>query len=297
MKRDPARAETPRIAIVDADSIIFAVASTAEMRMSGPTPEEDQWFQVKSEQEALAEVIAKIEALVGDSGAEDAIVCLSSVDKCFRYAILPTYKGNRKGARAPALRGVLTEALVEACPYNVLRVSELEADDVCGISAGSLQRARDRALAAGGLPDGAKVLREPVIVSIDKDMLQIPGWNYNPGVHGNGYASRLTFVTREMADRHFLYQTLIGDGTDGYTGCPGVGPTKANKLLDDCAHLPMGERWKWIVEAFRKKGLDEAAALVQARVARILRVDDWDPIAREITLWEPDETEEGELVH
>jgi DNA polymerase-1 len=128
-------------------------------------------------------------------------------------------------------------------------------------------------------------MREPVVISIDKDLLQIPGWNYNPGVRGKG--GRLTEITAKEADRYHLYQTLVGDDTDGYVGCPGVGTKKATKLLDDCAHLSAATQWEWVVEAYRKRGLDEEAALVQARVARILRAEDWDPIKKEHRLWTP----------
>jgi 5'-3' exonuclease len=31
------------------------------------------------------------------------------------------------------------------------------------------------------------------------------------------------------------YQVLVGDSTDNYPGCPGIGAVKANKLLDSMA--------------------------------------------------------------
>lgn len=260
----------PRIAIIDADSFVFAQASLSEKRLAGNTPEEDIWLQVKTEDEAYAALIDSLEAVIADAGCQDAIICLTHRTPCFRYDVLPTYKGNRKATRTPILREPLAKRLSEQTTWSVLRVEGLEADDVCGISAGSLQGAG---------------MREPVVISIDKDLLQIPGWNYNPGVRGKG--GRLVEVSGKDGDRYHLYQTLVGDDTDGYVGCPGVGTVKANKLLDACAHLSPGEQWRWVVEAFRKRGLDEEAALVQARVARILRVEDWDPIKKEHRLWTP----------
>lgn len=260
----------PRIAIIDADSFVFAQASLSEKRCAGATPEEDMWFQVKTEDEAYAALIDSLQAVIEDAGCQDAIICLTHRTPCFRYDVLPTYKGNRKASRTPILREPLTRRLQEQTTWSVLRVEGLEADDVVGVSVGSLQGAG---------------MREPVAVSIDKDLLQIPGWNYNPGVRGKG--GRLTEITTKEADRYHLLQTLMGDDTDGYVGCPGVGIAKATKLLDACAHLTPGEQWLWVVEAFRKKGLDEEAALVQARVARILRVEDWDPITKEHRLWTP----------
>ncbi len=40
-------------------------------------------------------------------------------------------------------------------------------------------------------------------------------------------------ITLAEADRYHLYQTLVGDATDGYPGCPGVGEVAANKVLDE----------------------------------------------------------------
>jgi len=296
MMIDPTFPHFPRIAIVDADSIVFAVATLAEKRVPGDTPEDDMWFQTKTEDEAFVEVMDKIEALIHDAEAEDAIVCLSSTDKCFRYGVLATYKGNRKATRQPAQRAALTERLHRDCPYSVLRVSTLEADDVCGISASSLHKARAAALARG-LTEG-NILREPVVISIDKDLLQIPGLNYNPGVHGNGYKVTITEVTPESAFRWHMYQTLVGDDTDGYTGCPGVGAKKANAILNQCEHLGPAAMWTWVVEAYRKKGLTEEDALTQARCARILLAEDWDAVKKEVILWNPPvsaETQEGAL--
>ena len=42
-----------------------------------------------------------------------------------------------------------------------------------------------------------------------------------------------------------------------------------------------------MLTAFHKAGLTEEDALVQARVARILRADDYNFKNGEITLWEP----------
>ena len=285
MMIDPHFPHYPRIAIVDADSIVFAVATLAEKRCAGATPEEDIWFQTKTEDEAFEEVLEKIEALVQDAECEDAIVCLSGSGRCFRYDVLPTYKGNRKATRQPAQRTALTERLQRDCPYSVLRVETLEADDVCGISATSLHRARAAALARG-LTEG-NILREPVVISIDKDLLQIPGLNYNPGVHGNGYKVTVTEVTEASAFRWHMYQTLVGDDTDGYSGCPGVGTKKANAILDQSEHLGPAAMWQWVVEAYRKKGLTEEDALTQARCARILRAEDWNQESKEVILWVP----------
>ena len=76
-------------------------------------------------------------------------------------------------------------------------------------------------------------------------------------------------------------QTLTGDPTDGYKGCPTIGAKRAEAIL--------GSRpaWSLVEAAFIKQGLTREDALLQARMARILRWSDWDQEKREPILWEP----------
>jgi DNA polymerase-1 len=78
----------------------------------------------------------------------------------------------------------------------------------------------------------------------------------------------------------------MGDSTDGYSGCPGVGKVKAERLLESL-HTPQ-EMWEAVVAAYEKAGLSEAEAITQARVARILRASDYDFVNKSVKLWSPD---------
>jgi DNA polymerase-1 len=256
-----------RLAIIDGDSILYAVALSAEMK-AGNEEGEDLWFQLKDEEECYREVVARLDEQVTAVGAEDAIVALTT-SPCFRYAILPTYKANRKATRRPPMLLPLQAMVQERKPFGTLAVRGLEADDVCGVSSGALQKAG---------------LREPVIVSIDKDLRSIPGLVFSPRHPELGVEE----ITEEAADRAHLYQTLIGDPVDGYTGCPGVGPKKANRILDECSHSSRALQWAFIEGAFMKRGQTPSYALTQARVARILRSSEWDAYRRDITLWSPE---------
>jgi DNA polymerase-1 len=88
-----------------------------------------------------------------------------------------------------------------------------------------------------------------------------------------------------------MKQTLTGDTSDGYPGCPGYGPVSAEKLLDNFTALDGGflldEAWKAVVQQYIKKGQTEEDALVQAQLARILRSGDWDAEKKEVKLWTP----------
>lgn len=263
-----------RFALIDADSVLYAVALNSEMVSKGSAEDgTDEIFQVKSPMECYHEVVSRLEALVQEVSAEDALICLTPPGQGYRYALLPSYKANRKGIRTPAVLLELKALISERKPFGTLAVRGLEADDLCGISSTSLQRAG---------------LREPVIVSIDKDMLQIPGLNYSwMAAARTGTVGELNEISGFEADRMHLYQTLVGDVVDNYTGCPGIGPKKADALLNECVDTQGVLDWSWIVGAFKKKGLSESFALTQARVARILRDTDWNPKHKEVTLWTP----------
>ena len=63
---------------------------------------------------------------------------------------------------------------------------------------------------------------------------------------------------------------------------PGIGPKKANNLLE--GQKP-ADYWGIIVQAYKAVGLTEEDALVQARVARILRCEDYEKGG--VKLWNP----------
>lgn len=175
----------------------------------------------------------------------------------FRKTILPTYKGNRKvkPVLLPAIKAWMSET------WKTYVRPTLEGDDVMGILATS----------------NAILRGDKIIVSVDKDMRQIPGTVYNDR------REEFTTVTPEEADHWHFMQTLTGDATDNYKGCPGIGKVRAYERLADTSRTP----WQAIVKAYEDHNLTEADALVQARVARILRKQDYDFKRKEPILWTP----------
>jgi DNA polymerase-1 len=187
----------------------------------------------------------------------------------FRYSILPTYKHNRKDLAKPKMFSDLKQYALEN--YHTKIKEPLEADDVIGILA-------------------TKYPQKYVIASIDKDLKQIPGLHYD------WQKDQMFEVTEEEADRWFFTQVLIGDIGDGYTGCPGIGKKKADKIFNEdvlLGYLELDSKglnalyWASVVKAYEQRGFTEQDALIQARVARILRVDDWDSEKGEMKLWTP----------
>ena len=113
-----------------------------------------------------------------------------------------------------------------------------------------------------------------IIVSPDKDMRQIPGKLYD--------FKETVEITPDQGAKWHLIQTLAGDNTDGYSGVPGIGVKKAEKIFEE-----KGYTWKAVVETFEEKDMTEEDALCNARLARILTSEDYNFDTKEPILWTP----------
>ena len=261
-----------RIGLLDADGILYAAAAKGQVDLDGEIVQllDDEAIY----QDALSRA-AHWASWLGDEVGQLFLV-LSARDN-FRYRILPTYKGNRKGSDRPIALDRLRARFLEeegSHPggFTVMLIDGLEADDVCGIASTTFQ---ERGY-------------EAVIISPDKDLLTIPGMVLTPKARGVVFSE----LTPERAAGYHLYQTMVGDTTDNYKGIPGVGPKKAAELLDTFEDPK--ERWEAMVALAAEKGLTEEDLLVQARVARILRNVDWDATLKAPILWDPTKQENGE---
>lgn len=246
-----------RTLLLDADSIVYQVACAA----SAPIDFGDGVLceQSDSLDNCKRSLDIRIQGFAELLEADRIIVCLT--DKVnFRKALYPEYKANRKGKPLPPYLAELRTYLHEA--YEVYQRPGLEADDVCGILA----------------TDPELVPGEKIVVSIDKDFLSVPCNLFNPQQAAKG----VQVITEEMADRWHMYQTLTGDSCDNYPGCKGIGPKKANMVLDA---VDRENWWPCIVALFR--GLSGLCPLTQARVARILRASDYDFTRKQPILWNP----------
>lgn len=265
----PKSTASKRLALIDADGILYASA------LKGETTCDGEQLQVLDVGHCYRAAIEKIEKLVEAVEADQAFIVLSA-RRTFRFDILPTYKENRKGGPRPLLLDELRAlCMVPKSPYKSLLIKDLEADDVCGIASGTLQKAGN----------------EVVICSPDKDLLQIPGLVYQtPATNSRTAGKReIVEVTPASGDAFHYRQMLSGDPVDGYKGCPSIGNVKARKLVEQWTAdgLSPREVWEQIVRCYEEQGLTEGEALIQARVSRILRVTDWDPINKAPLLWTP----------
>lgn len=209
-----------------------------------------------------------IERMQDNLFADRAIVCLSSIHS-FRRDLDTGYKSNRNEKARPTLLPNFADYLRRK---GAVTYDRLEADDVMGI-----------------LATNPKDTGEYVICTIDKDLKQIPGWYYNPYPPGKLKPVSMA-ISMEEADDFFFYQTLVGDVIDGYKGCHGIGPKKALNLIkevrDSHPAKPLAALWKAVVAVYVAKGMSEQDALNNARMARILRHEDYDP-KQGVKLWTP----------
>ena len=169
----------------------------------------------------------------------------------FRYGVAVThsYKGNRKGAK-PVHYAALREALVSDYGFHVVYGSE--ADDAIATEA---TRLRDDA----------------IIVSIDKDFDQVPGWHYN------FVQKRKYYVTEKEGMISFYSQLLTGDRVDNIVGLYGIGPKKASKLLVD-AETPT-DCFKAVVEAYKAAGEPYERVIENGKLLWLRRSsgEEWQP--------------------
>lgn len=198
-------------------------------------------------------------------GADDIIVVLSDpTGQYFRKDLHPDYKANRSGGKPrPDILQDVKRHVRDTWEAKWKR--GLEGDDVLGLYHTQGKRT--------------------VAWSLDKDMFTLPGEFIRSGRLEDFESFEQVTVEPVEADRFWMKQALMGDATDGYKGCPGIGPKRADERLEGC--LDLEEMWAAVVDTYREKGLDVEDALLQARLARILRWGDWDLEAQEVRLWTP----------
>lgn len=247
--------------LIDADILLYRAASSVEREIEF---EEDIWVLYTDENEAIEAFNNSVADLLEQADTYGYLLCFSDA-KNFRKDILPTYKGQRTGRKPMGFKAI-RERLMDEYAHKLVTKPLLEADDCIGILA-------------------TKYPDEYAIWSADKDLKQIPGKHLVDG--------EWITVSEQEADLFFYTQVLTGDTADNYKGCPGIGAVKAEAILLGKKHPMQADEdihaqwWLRVRDAYQKAGLTEEDALVQARVARILRHSDWDNKKQEVKLWLP----------
>jgi 5'-3' exonuclease len=232
--------------LIDGDVIVYgALPNRWGSVYDGPekqfTPEEDKKYLL----DGLLNLDTIIRQLSETLFADTVKIAIKGKDN-FRYKVWPTYKQHRVKAVRPikVFVDLLTECIIER--HKAVPAHGMESDDLL------CMWHRESTLAG----------RHPVIVSIDKDLLCLPGTHYRLS-KGTCFGPETRDITRlveipEFNSKYFYYkQLLMGDPTDGIPGLAGIGPKRATAILEGCkteAELQymviysykqlIGEKWK-----------------------------------------------------
>jgi DNA polymerase I len=261
-----------RTLLIDADIIAYQSSAANERKYDWG---EGVTSQVADFDAAKQQAAEAIDGFAEQLKADHVIVCLSDDLNNFREKVWPRYKQHRAGNERPQHLYDLKEWL--ASEFKTETRPHLEADDVMGILSTEPHEG------------------ERIIVSIDKDMQTVPGMLFNPAKD-----TRVRHITPKQAERFMLWQALTGDQTDGYPGCPGIGPKAADMILDESLWFVRHEReitkgknagstevkwrveetdapvWDRILSAYHRAGLTGDDAITQVNLARILKHSDME---------------------
>ena len=241
--------------LIDADWLIYNSCCACE--------EDTRWTEHEhtlhsDERDIMNMIDNRIDVYKTIAGEKhDIVMCFTSYPT-FRHEIFPEYKIHRIGKRKPlALRSVINNCKKI---YDCVSYPNLEGDDVLGL------------LATNGQ------YKNPIIVSVDKDMRTIPCKLIA--------AEEVEHITEKKANRHWFQMSIAGDSTDGIVGVKGTGMVTATKLLADTPDT-IDALWSKVDETYTKKGYTLADAILNARLTRILREGDYDYNTGTVKLWNP----------
>ena len=248
--------------LVDMDGVVLTASMAAVEVTKWDNMSESLHVDIPMAKDNVKSQMQKYLEILGE---DRPVICAFSDPerRYFRHDIYPQYKGNRLGSSFPKV-GFRTLHEWVTTKYTCVTVANLEADDVLGVAATDYMQKFP-----GEIP--------PAIVSIDKDLQQIPCWHITPGNLEKGPWR----VTPEDGQRFWWQQVLTGDTVDGYPGCKGIGPVRAERILAEAESYPEA-----VAQAYAKAGYDKTYFEAMANVARILTTYCWDDLKEKPILWE-----------
>jgi len=257
-----------RTALLDADVVTY-VASSSAQRDYGT----EVWSDIQS---AIVDAEEQIQKEMKQAGCTKVLLVYSPRNSTnWRKLVMPMYKMHRKATPKPICYGDLRVELEKR--YDHISIDYLEGDDLFHMLAGKIPNS--------------------VVVSIDKDMFTLPDVEYlRP--HTMAFPA---YTSLDYANWYWLYQSLMGDMTDGYKGLVGCGPKGAEKILAPYMYIGVDEYGKAthtfdfdcalvaLIDAYRAKG--QTNWLEQLQMARILRAGDYDSDLKRVRLFNPHKEE------
>lgn len=278
------------VLLVDGDTLAFRAASATQHTVESPTGMVEPFARRWEGEAALENSIERLRKRLKADEMRFFLSCPSADN--WRLKVDPTYKANRKDSVRPMLLEALKDKL--RAEYGAIHYAFLEADDAIGIEATKPREGDERI----------------IVVGRDKDFKTIPGEHYQLTDDTEAGDPIIRTVTAMEAAKAHYVQALSGDAVDGYAGCPGIGKTRAQRIVEEPLKLyrkdgiiTRGARkgeptvkwfegdpcsiWEAIVCQYEKAGLTEADALRNARLARILIHPEYDIETHTVTLWVP----------
>ena len=182
------------IVFVDADSMLFKAALTCDLDK----------YQMRLKYKKHLEEIKR------NTFSDTAIVGVKGSGEGFRYGLFPDYKKNRK-----PLEQDIKDALNYIYQYAL---------DLGAVPATDTWEADDQI--AEWVREAVAEDLNYVIAHIDKDLDMLPGQHYN--------YNKVEFYEMDIdqCQRAFAKQLLMGDSADGIPGVKGIGPKKADNVLN-----------------------------------------------------------------
>ena len=191
------------LALVDADIVAYRCAASAEK-------ESEDWI-------ARARTKELVEQILHDTGATEYKLFLTG-ERNFRKDIYPLYKANRTQPK-PKWLAMCKDYLIDQ--WDAVVTDGYEADDALGMTQVWRMDTANSDVNVFKAP-------KPIICSIDKDLLMIPGKHYN-------FVKKEFYEVNELqAQRTFYTSMLVGDPADNIKGVNGIGKAKAPRILDGC---------------------------------------------------------------
>lgn len=189
------------ISLVDADLVAYRCAASAEYE-----PEEIAIFRARD----------LMTRLLYETSSEDYMAFLTGANN-FRKKINPEYKANRKDTPKPKWLESCREYLVTE--WNAKVTDGNEADDELGIWLN-------------------KSPENSIIVSLDKDLLQIPGRHYSWEINGTNGGKQWTrpaesrIISPREGQFNFYWQLVMGDRSDNVEGFDGKMRASVPKFME-----------------------------------------------------------------
>jgi len=241
--------------LIDADWLIYNSCCACEQDTRW-----NEWEHTlhSDERDILQLIDSRLDIYKSIAGGDREVVMCFTSYPTFRHEIFPEYKINRIGKRKP----LALKSIIEQIKQNYISefYEGLEGDDVLGLLAGSTK------------------YKDPIIVSVDKDMKTIPCKLIAE--------DEIEHITQRKADRRWFEMSLAGDSGDGIIGIKGMGMVTASKILADVPDTKEA-LWHKVLETYEKKGYTMADAILNARLTRILRSGDYNYNTGEVKLWNP----------